>query len=188
MTTYVTTIPRKFILKSGKIVTLTALDVEEKLTKDTLFRLWVPDTDAVYRYLVDVQDFEIATPATSKGEKYSLRKPLSDVWELHIRLYDDGFVDAEVEVRREFIEHLTPRRLNVVYEAFEFYRGIYDKLYILYAPMREWIINILDNFNVKLREPNTLTPWKPIVLGIVAAGLFTYALLRLAKGDGNELK
>ena len=47
-----------------------------------------------------------------------MRNVLSDVWELHLRLYSDGFIEAEVEVRREYLEHLAPRRLNVVYEAF----------------------------------------------------------------------
>ncbi len=127
---YVTMVPRKFVLESGDVVVLTARDIEEKLVRDTVFRLWVPDVKAVYKHLVDVQGFEVATPSVHKGEKYSLRKVLSDTWELHMRLYDDGFIDAEVEVGREYIEHLTPRRLNVVYEAFEYYRSIYDKLHI----------------------------------------------------------
>ena len=180
---YVTVIPRKFVLDSGDVVVLTARDVEEVLVRDTLFRLWVPDVEAVYRYLVDVQGFEPATPSIRKGEKYSLRKVLSSVWELHVRLYDDGFIDAEVEVRREYVEHLTtPRRLNVVYEAYEYYRGVYDRLHIWYVPKRRWVVKIFDHFHVKLREPDTLTPWKPVVLGIIVAGLFVYALSRLAKG------
>ena len=47
-----------------------------------------------------------------------------------MRLYSDGFIDAEVEVRREYMEHLAPRRLNVVYEAFEYYRDVCDKLHL----------------------------------------------------------
>jgi len=178
----VTMIPRSFVLASGSVVTLTAIDVEEKLAKDTIFRLWTPDIESVYRYLVEKQGFETAFPSITKGERYSLRRVLDDVWELHVRLYADGFIDAEVEVRREFMEHLTPRRLNVVYEAFEFYRGIYDKLHILYVPSREWIIKAIDHFLIRLREPDTLTPWKPIVLGIVVVGLLAYALSRLETG------
>jgi len=182
MGTYMTVVPRKFVLESGDVIMLTARDVEEKLVKDTLFRLWVPDIEAVYKHLVNMQGFEPATLSISKGERYSLRKVLSDVWELHMRLYNDGFIDAEVEVRREYIEHLTPRRLNIVYEAFEHYRGVYDKLHIWYVPAHKWITQIIDHLNVKLREPDTLTPWRPIVLGIVTAGLFAYALSKLAKG------
>jgi len=69
-----------------------------------------------------------------------------------------------------------------VYDAFEFYRGTYDSLHVWYAPTREWVTSVIDHFHVKLREPDTLTPWKPIVLGIAAAGLFTYALLKLRRG------
>jgi len=182
MSGYITVIPRRFILESGDVVVLTARDVEEKLTRDTVFRLWVPDVDAVHEYLTSKQGFETATPSAYKGERYSLRKVLTDIWELHLQLYSDGFIDAEVEVGREYLEHPTSRRLNVVYEAFEYYRGVYDKLHLWYVPAGKWVVKVIDHLNVKLREPDTLTPWKPIVLGIVVAGLFAYALSRLAKG------
>ncbi len=186
MVAYVTVIPRKFILESGSVVALTAIDVEERLVKDTIFRLWVPDIENVYKHLIERQGFEIAAPSVPKGEKYSLRRALSNVWELHVRLYDDGFIDAEVEVGGEFMKHLAPKRLNVVYEAFEFYRDVYDRLHVWYVPAREWITSIIDHLHVKLREPDTLTPWKPIALGIVVAGLFTYSLLRLFKGGAQR--
>ena len=182
MSGYITVIPRRFILESGDVVVLTARDVEEKFVEQTVFRLWVPDIEAVYEHLTSKQGFETATPSTYEGEEYSLRKVLSDVWELHLRLYSDGFIEAEVEVRREYIEHLASRRLNVVYDAFEYYRGVYDKLHLWYVPAGKWIIKVIDHLNVKLREPGTLTPWKPIVLGVVATGLFVYALTRLTKG------
>lgn len=181
-----TVIPRRFVLESGDVVTLTARDVEERLVRETVFRLWVPDIEAVHKYLTTEQGFEVAAPSLHKGERYGLRKVLSDVWELHLRLYSDGFIDAEVGVRREYLEHLTPRRLNVVYEPFEYYRGVYDKLHIWYSPAGEWVVRVIDHLNVKLREPSTLTPWKPVVIGIVAAGLFTYALSRLSTGGGVE--
>lgn len=183
---YVTLVPRTFVLGSGKEVTLAARDVEERLTKETLFRLWVPDVEAVRKYLVEEQGFEAAVPSVPKGERYSLRKPLSDEWELHVRLYGDGFADAEVEVRREYFEHLA-RRLNVVYEAFEYYRGAYDRLHVWYAPEREWVVGVRDHFEVRLRRPDSLTPWAPVVLGIVAAALAvtSYALSRLSRGGGG---
>jgi len=80
MCSYVTVIPRKFVLDNGDVVVLTARDVEERLVKDTLFRLWVPDVEKIYRYLIDVQGFEHTIPSVPKGERYSLRKVLSDFW------------------------------------------------------------------------------------------------------------
>jgi len=41
----------------------TARDVEEKLVKDTPFKLWVPDIEAVYSHLTSVQGFEPTTPS-----------------------------------------------------------------------------------------------------------------------------
>ncbi len=54
MDSYITVIPRRFILESGDVVTFTARDVEEKLVKNILFKLWVPDIEAVYKYLTNV--------------------------------------------------------------------------------------------------------------------------------------
>ena len=187
LTSYITMIPRKFILETGETITLKAIEVETKLVKETVFRLWVPNIKTLYRYLVKEHGFEKAFPAIPKGEAYSLRKPLDDVWELHLRLYSNGFIDAEVEVKREYLEHLT-KRLNIIYEAYEFYRDVYNKLHILYAPTRKWITKIIDHFYVKLRDPDTLTPWKPIAIGIAVAGLLTYALLNLTKRGENEPK
>ncbi len=190
MPDYITLIPRKFVLDSGEIVTLTAYDVEEKLTKETLFRLWIPRlyVEDLYKHFIK-EGFEKATPAWPKGEKYSLRKVLSDIWELHVRIYETGFIDAEVEVRREFIEHLTTsRRINVIYEIFKFYRDVYDKLHVLYVPKRKWIVKVIDHFHVRLREPDSLTPWTPlVVLGIVAIGIgAAMALSKLTKGEGEK--
>lgn len=174
-------IPRKFVLESGDVVVLTEKDAE-RLIKDTLFRLWVPDIDSVYEYLVNVQRFEQAVPAMPKGEKYSLRKALDNTWELHLRLYSNGFIDAEVEVRREYIEHLTSgQRLNVVYEAYDSYKAMYDKLHLWYVPSRNWVTSIIDNLSLELHEPGRLIPWKPIVLGVVASVVVAYKLLKPRK-------
>jgi len=45
MGAYITVVPRKFVLESGEIITLTAEEVVEKLTKNTMFKLWVPDIE-----------------------------------------------------------------------------------------------------------------------------------------------
>ncbi len=45
-------IPRKFILESGNVVVLAAIDVEEKLVRDTMFKLWVSDIGSVYKHLI----------------------------------------------------------------------------------------------------------------------------------------
>ncbi len=181
---YITFIPKRFVLASGKVVELKAIDVEKGLVEKTLFRLWVPNIDDLYRYLIELQGFESAIPSFPRGERYSLRKVLGDVWELHLRLYSDGFIDAEIEIRREYLEHIAQsKRINVVYEPYEFYREFYDKLHVFYVPENDWIVRIEENFQIKLREPSTLTPWKPIVVGAVFVGLLTYALYRLARGS-----
>ncbi len=185
LTSYETYIPRRFILEDGKVISLTADIIKNTLTKKPIFLLYVPNTkiDALYSYLKDI-GFENAVLSTPKGEKYSIRLVLDYPWELHIRLYSDGFIESEVEVQREYFEHLGERRLFVAYEAFEFFRGFYDRFHLFYKKEEKWVIKVLDNFRVRLNPPKSLTPWKPVVTGIVTlsvVGLLVYALKRLSK-------
>ena len=62
---YVTAFPRKFVLQSGRVVTLTASAVEEKLVRETWFRPWIPDVEAVHRYLSEEQGFEVTIAGDS---------------------------------------------------------------------------------------------------------------------------
>jgi len=178
---YETCIPRKFILQDGKIVSLKAFMLEERISEEPLFLLYVPPDriDKVYTYLKTRAGFEDVCLALPKGEKYSIRKKLSGPWELHLRLYTNGFIEAEVEVQRDYWEHLSEkrRRLFVVYEVFKYYRDIYDKLHIFYKPEEKWVAKVIDNFCVKLRPPRTLTPWRPIITGVVATTTIVFLLL-----------
>lgn len=177
---YETYIPRKFILDDGKVIQLTTKEIKEKLTKETLFQLYVPPehTEEIYKTL-KLQGFTKPELYLPKGEKYSLAKELYKPWELHIRIYENGFIESEIEISREYIQHLGNYRINVVYEAFNYYKETYNMLHIFYKPQRKWIIKIEDNFHVKIAPPKLLIPWKPIVAGIAiitTIGFITHTL------------
>lgn len=148
----------------------------------------VREINNVYRVLRG-EGFKDTQLSAFKGERYSLVKKLEDPWELHVRIYDGGFLESEVEVSREYVEHLGEYRIHVIYEAYSYYSKVYDKLHILYKPSGRYIVKILDHVRIRVRPPKTLTPWKPIA---VAAGLFAvvgsifYALSKLEKVEGGE--
>ncbi|QGA68934.1 hypothetical protein [Sulfolobus sp. E11-6] len=124
-----------------------------------------------------------------KGEKYSLAMNIYNIWDLHIRIYEDGFIDAHFEVGREYLEHLNYYTIPSIYEPFEFYRNAYNKLHIFDSGTKKWIKEVRNNYLVKLEPPQTLTAWKPIaVIGGVLAGIgiIAYALSRLDKGGTSE--
>lgn len=179
---YETYIPRRFRLDDGSIITLKAEQIQ---SMGNVFYLYIPDTyiDKLYNHLLSkgFKDVKLSIP---KGERYSLSKPLDNVWQMHVRIYSDGFIESEVEVNRDYFEHLDDRfRINVVYEVFEYYMDIYDRLHVSYM-RKGWIVEVIDNFRIQLKPPTTLTPWKPITVSLAAlaiVGLLSYALSRLEK-------
>lgn len=183
---YETYIPRSFTLDNGEHVELEASEIEEKMSSEPLFLLYIPpDRINDLREALKSRGFYEPVLHVSKGEVYSLVKRLREPWELHVRVYEGGFMEAEVEVSREYVEHLGPYRVYVVYEAFSYYSHVYDKLHVLYKPSRAWVISVKEHFRVRVRPPKLLTPWKPIVASAAAAtalGMLAYALSRLERG------
>ncbi len=179
---YETLVPSRFVLDDGRVMALSAKVAEEALSRETCFLLYVPpnNIDDVYSHLKR-EGFEDVTLSICKGEKYSVRLPLTHPWELHIRLYDNGFIESEVEIQREYLEHLERRRINVVYEPFQWYNDIYDRLHIFYRPERRWVIGVREHLRVKLNPPQELTPWVYAVAGAVVIGLLTYCLYKLER-------
>jgi hypothetical protein len=122
-----------------------------------------------------------------KGEKYSLSKLIRWPWELHIRVFSEGFIDGEVEISSEYFEHHSESRTSVIDEVYEYYKDLYEALYIFSINDDLWLYNILDYYQVDLTPPSTLTPWKPIVIGIVTAAIggAVYVLSRKTKQQGR---
>ncbi|MDT7886723.1 MAG: hypothetical protein RQ968_05060 [Thermoproteota archaeon] len=121
-----------------------------------------------------------------KGEKYSLSMKIYNIWELHVRIYQDGFIDSHFEVSRDYFEHLQYPTIPSIYEAFDFYRTAYNKLHIFDNVAKKWIKEIRNHYLVTLNSPRSLTPWEPIVVTVGALsviGIMAYALSRLDKGE-----
>lgn len=184
---YETFIPRSFVLDNGEHVELEASEIGERIAREPLFLLYVsPEFIEDIRSELLVKGFSVPSIGAPKGERYSLARVIDAPWEMHVRIYGDGFIEGEIEVSRGYLEHLGDYRVYVVYEPFNYYSRAYNRLHILYRPSRRWVVRVYDHVRVRIRPPKTLTPWKPIAVfaGFFAAiGILSWALDRLERGD-----
>ncbi|WP_373469296.1 hypothetical protein [Acidianus infernus] len=120
-----------------------------------------------------------------KGEKYSLSTKFFNIWELHVRIYDDGFIDGHFEVSRDYLEHLPYDTIPSIYEVFESYRTVYDKLHIFDNGAKKWIKEVKTHYFVTLNPPKSITALQPVTVSVdlSAIGILTYLLSRLNKGE-----
>jgi len=76
--------------------------------------------------------------------------------------FEDGRLEAEIEISRDFIEHLDDRyRRPAISELTE----ILDEHSIPYKVVGNW------KLESELEPPSTLTPWKPLVTLIAIVGI-----------------
>ena len=106
------------------------------------------------------------------GLNLKLKKP----WEMHIRMVDlkKGLIGihAEVEVSRDYLQHLFSQRTPVVYEVEEILKKYQVEYNIWHDKIKKNIHAIVDNYRVKLATPSLpVFAWKPMlfVIGTIAA-------------------
>ena len=178
-----TYLPREVMYFDGT----TAVLSRDYVLKEGNLRLFVPKSkiEAVVSALKGSGFKEVSLEFT-KGGKYSLSMKIYNIWELHVRIYQDGFMDGHFEVSRDYLEHLQYLTIPSIYEVFEFYRTAYDKLHIFDSVAGKWIKEIRTHYLVTLNPPRSLTPWEPIMVvggALSAVGIIAYALSRLDKGE-----
>lgn len=96
------------------------------------------------------------------GQVFGVVKCLDDVWEMHVRGFADGILEAEIEVSREYLEHFNDKyRTDASTELIE----ILDWYGIPYH-----VTGTLPQMVVRLEIPEKVTPWRPLaaVAGILA--------------------
>ncbi len=96
------------------------------------------------------------------GQAFGLVKRLDNTWEMHVRGFDSGTLEAEIEISRDYFEHLDDRfRRDATPELLAILR---------YYGIPYHITGQLPQMTVRLEIPQKLTPWKPVaaLAGIVA--------------------
>ncbi|MEX0862239.1 hypothetical protein [Nitrosopumilus sp.] len=106
------------------------------------------------------------------GLNLKLKKP----WEMHIRMIDlkKGLIGihAEVEVSRDYLQHLFSQRTPVIYEVGEILKKYQVDYTIWHDKIKKYVNTIADNYKVKLATPSIpVFAWKPMlfVIGTIAA-------------------
>ena len=106
------------------------------------------------------------------GLSLKLKKP----WEMHVRLLEmkKGLVaiQAEVEVSRDYLQHLFCQRTPVLYEIENLLKKHQIEYSIWNERIKKYVNSIINNYRVQLKTPSfPVLAWKPMVLFIGATGV-----------------
>jgi hypothetical protein len=105
-------------------------------------------------------------------------KMLIKPWEIHVRLLDlhqQGLIaiQAEVEISRKYVQHIRSVRAPVIYEIETILKKHKIEYKIWNAKVRDYIINIIDNHQIKLHAPKLpAMRWKPMLIFAAIIGVF----------------
>jgi hypothetical protein len=116
--------------------------------------------------------FEHKQPSQiGRGLSLKLKKP----WEMHVRLVElkKGLVaiHAEVEVSRDYLQHLFCQRTPVIYEIESMMKKHQIDYKIWNNQIRKYVKTVFDNYKIKLNTPNIpVLAWKPLVYVIATIG------------------
>ena len=118
--------------------------------------------------------FEHKQPSQiGSGLSLKLKKP----WEMHVRLVDmkKGLIQihAEVEVSRDYLQHLFCQRTPVIYEIESLLKKHQIDYKIWNERIRKYVQTVFDNYRIKLSTPNIpVFAWKPMIFVIGTVGSF----------------
>jgi len=107
------------------------------------------------------------------GLSLKLKKP----WEMHVRLLEmkKGLVaiQAEVEVSRDYLQHLFCQRTPVFYEIEMLLKKHQVEYKIWNEKIKKYVHAVFDNYKIQLKTPNfPVFAWKPMVFVIGTIGSF----------------
>jgi len=107
------------------------------------------------------------------GLTLKLKKP----WEMHVRLLEMKkeliAIQAEVEVSRDYLQHLFCQRTPVFYEIETLLKKHQIEYKIWNEKIKKYVHTVLDNYRVQLTTPKfPVFAWKPMVFFIGTIGIF----------------
>ncbi|WP_069808329.1 hypothetical protein [Vulcanisaeta thermophila] len=156
---YVTYLPWHVELSNGIKVRVRLSQLINSSSDIYALKVPINEIQRVYREFIS-RGFHRAIPSINKGEIYGLAKMIRDPWELHVRIFSNGLIKGEVEISRRYLEHLIGGRINnVVYEIYEVIREVTSNGEIIYLPLNQRVINVIENVRIELKQPRLLIPW-----------------------------
>ena len=105
------------------------------------------------------------------GLSLKLKKP----WEMHIRLFDikKGMVaiQAEVEISRDYLQHLFCQRTPVIYEIESILKKYEIEYEVWNNRISKYVHTIFENYKIKISTPDIpVFAWKPMLFMISTVG------------------
>tara|TARA_B100001123_G_scaffold391542_1_gene469977 strand:+ start:2195 stop:2743 length:549 start_codon:yes stop_codon:yes gene_type:complete len=106
------------------------------------------------------------------GLSLKLKKP----WEMHVRLFnntkDSISIQGEVEISRDYLQHLFSQRTAVIYEIEEILKKNGIQYNILNKRISKIVQKVIDDYKIKLITPDIpVFAWKPMLFMISTVGL-----------------
>jgi len=122
------------------------------------------DLGVVKQILLSEGFYEPLLQGWRKGQVFGLVKPLNELVEVHVRGYEDGTLDAEVELSREYLEHLW-------YGSKPYYGYLIDILKRYNIPFS--IVKPIPPDPMYIEVPQNPIKWKPLlILAVLFLGLY----------------
>jgi hypothetical protein len=106
------------------------------------------------------------------GLSLKLKKP----WEMHVRLFDIKkemvSIQAEVEISRDYLQHLFSQRTPVIYEIELILKKYGIEYKVWNNRISKYIHIIFENYKIKISTPDIpVFAWKPMLFMISTVGL-----------------
>ena len=110
-----------------------------------------------------------------------LSRKIGGPWEMHMRMSRMGagreiMIHAEVEVSRDYMQHLFSQRAPVVYEVARILEGNRVGYRIWSQGAGRYVSEVVADYRVRLSAPGLPAfAWKPVVFAIGTVGVFYLA-------------
>ena len=173
MNGFSTSYPRRINLLQG----IQNLIKREEVELDQLFLMVKIKKDEIIKTL-DLEGFKVVKFENKKpfqiGSGFS--KKLSKPWEMHVRLLDfeQGLIGihAEVEISRNYFQHIKSVRVPVVYEIETILKKHRIEYQLWHSYVKDYITNIVDNHHIELKSPKIpAMPWKGMIGFVCFVGI-----------------
>ena len=174
MAEYVTKYPKRISFLDGlkgminieNSSTVEQLHIIVKKNASELFQIFLQEGFSKVKF-EHKQPFQIGN-----GLSLKLKKP----WELHVRLVELKkelvAIHAEVEISRDYLQHLFGQRTPVIYEIENMLKKYEIDYRVWNNRIKKYVHTVFDNYKIKLVTPNIpVFAWKPMLFVISTVAL-----------------
>jgi len=155
----------KGVVNIEKSSNVEQLHVVVKKNVSELFQMFLQEGFSKVKF-EHKQPFQIGN-----GLSLKLKKP----WEMHVRLVELKkelvAIHAEVEISRDYLQHLFGQRTPVIYEIENMLKKYEIEYRVWNNRIKKYVHTVFDNYRIKLVTPNLpVFAWKPMLFVIGTIG------------------